>query len=108
MTLICSKLSSYCNNRQIFTIPNKNGTFTRRHKDKTIFCIINVDISSNIKNKKSDSPSKLLSLEASYEQSFLLLELPVYRRPVMRNVWLTVFEKTKTEREKEKREEGLF
>ncbi|MFK7932767.1 MAG: nucleoside recognition domain-containing protein, partial [Saprospiraceae bacterium] len=32
----------------------------------------------------------------SEESSFLLLELPVYRPPVFRNVWLTVFEKVKT------------
>ena len=30
------------------------------------------------------------------ETGFLLLELPVYRAPLMRNVWLTVYEKTKT------------
>ncbi len=30
------------------------------------------------------------------EQSYLLLELPVYRPPVPRNVWLHVLEKTKT------------
>ncbi len=32
----------------------------------------------------------------SEETSFLLLELPVYRRPIMKNVFLTVYEKTKT------------
>lgn len=36
---------------------------------------------------------KILKTE---EQSFLLLELPVYRRPLMKNVFLTVYEKTKT------------
>ena len=30
------------------------------------------------------------------ETSFLLLELPVYRRPLLKNVFLTVYEKTKT------------
>jgi ferrous iron transport protein B len=30
------------------------------------------------------------------ESSFLMLELPEYRTPVMRNVWLTVWEKVKT------------
>lgn len=30
------------------------------------------------------------------ETSFLMLELPAYRLPVMRNVWLTVWEKVKT------------
>lgn len=30
------------------------------------------------------------------ESSFLMLELPEYRSPVMRNVWLTVWEKVKT------------
>lgn len=30
------------------------------------------------------------------EQSFLMLELPAYRLPVMRNVWLNVWEKVKT------------
>lgn len=30
------------------------------------------------------------------EQSYLLLTMPVYRPPVMRNVWMTVYEKTKT------------
>ena len=30
------------------------------------------------------------------ESSFLLLELPVYRAPLMRNVFLTMYEKTKT------------
>ena len=30
------------------------------------------------------------------ETSFLLLELPVYRRPIMKNVFLNVYEKTKT------------
>jgi len=32
----------------------------------------------------------------SSERSFLMLELPEYRLPVMRNVWLTVWEKVKT------------
>ncbi|MEL7021398.1 MAG: ferrous iron transport protein B, partial [Bacteroidota bacterium] len=32
----------------------------------------------------------------SEESSFLLLELPVYRPPVFKNIWLTVFEKVKT------------
>lgn len=32
----------------------------------------------------------------SRERSFLLLELPEYRAPLMRNVWLTVWEKSKT------------
>ena len=32
----------------------------------------------------------------SEETSFLLLELPVYRRPIMKNVFLNVYEKTKT------------
>jgi ferrous iron transport protein B len=30
------------------------------------------------------------------ETSFLLLELPIYRRPIMKNVFLNVYEKTKT------------
>ncbi len=32
----------------------------------------------------------------SNERSYLMLELPEYRLPVMRNVWLTVWEKVKT------------
>lgn len=36
---------------------------------------------------------KILKTEKT---SFLLLELPVYRRPIMKNVFLTVYEKTKT------------
>lgn len=32
----------------------------------------------------------------THESSFLMLELPAYRLPVMRNVWLTVWEKVKT------------
>lgn len=36
---------------------------------------------------------KILKTE---EQSYLMLELPVYRMPLMRNVLLTVYEKTKT------------
>jgi ferrous iron transport protein B len=32
----------------------------------------------------------------SNERSFLMLELPEYRMPVMRNVWLTVWEKVRT------------
>ncbi len=32
----------------------------------------------------------------SQETSFLMLELPEYRLPVMRNVWMTVWEKVKT------------
>ncbi|MBL7791869.1 MAG: ferrous iron transport protein B [Saprospiraceae bacterium] len=32
----------------------------------------------------------------SRERSFLLLELPEYRAPLMRNIWLTVWEKSKT------------
>ncbi len=32
----------------------------------------------------------------SRERSYLMLELPEYRPPVMRNVWLTVYEKVKT------------
>ncbi len=32
----------------------------------------------------------------SSERSFLMLELPEYRLPVMRNVWLTVWEKVRT------------
>jgi ferrous iron transport protein B len=32
----------------------------------------------------------------THETSYLMLELPAYRLPVMRNVWLTVWEKVKT------------
>lgn len=51
LTIYSPKLPSSCNNSQVFAISDKNSTITRGNENKAIVGIIDINISSNIKDK---------------------------------------------------------